>query len=464
MRNARKVWVVVVSVVLLAGCDLFSSDSTTEVGLAGLGDPYFPTYGNSGYDVSHYGLKISFDPATGRLDGDAAVTATATADLDRFHLDLYGLTVSTASVDDHPAQATRQGDELIITPAAPIAKGAKFTTRIAYGGRPADAPTARGAESNGFFTSRRGAVAVGQPQSAAAWFPVNDHPSDKALYDIELTVPTDYDAISNGILLGRTDTGGKSTWRWKVTSPMVSYVALMAVGKFRIVQTEHKGKPVITAVARQIPDGEADRNIARTPQVTDFLETIAGPYPFDAYGGIVVADRRVEDEMESQTRPVYTRDTWSNGPDTGIIAHEMAHQWFGDSVSLSTWRDIWLNEGFATYAEWLWLEHDGGPTVQRQYDVRYAEQRSDLWRIPPGDPGREHIFSDSVYQRGAMTLHALRKQIGDETFLRVLRTWVDQHRDGNVNTAEFIALAEQASGRQLDAFFDQWLYTVGRPS
>ncbi|MEU7820506.1 M1 family metallopeptidase [Catellatospora sp. NPDC049133] len=463
MRKARIMGMMVATCSLLAGCSLLPPSLTGQVGLAGIGDPYFPTYGNSGYDVERYQLKVKFDPATGRLDGTTTVRAKSTQALDRFHLDLYGLTVSKVTVDGRAAKSTREGDELVITPAAPVASGAVFTTEVVYGGRPADTPDGD-AENNGFFTSRRGAVAVGEPQSAAAWFPVNDHPRDKALYDIELTVPPGYSGISNGLLRGRTENAGWSTWRWEVTSPMASYLALMAVGKFRLAQGEHKGKPVITAIAEKVPVGEADRNLARTPEVADFLETIAGPYPFDAYGGIVVAERRVEDEMESQTRPVYTAETWAEGPDTGILAHELAHQWFGDSVSVDTWRDIWLNEGFATYAEWMWLEHDGGPTVQQQYDKRYADKKSDLWKVPPGDPGREEIFSDSVYERGGMTLHALRRLVGDDTFFGILRTWTERHKDGNASTADFIALAEQAAGRQLDGFFDQWLYTTGRPS
>ncbi|MFC7245006.1 M1 family metallopeptidase [Catellatospora aurea] len=463
MRKARIMGMMAATCSLLAGCSLLPPSLTGQVGLAGVGDPYFPTYGNSGYDVERYQLKVKFDPATGRLDGTTTVRAKSTQALDRFHLDLYGLTVGKVTVDGRAAKSAREGDELVITPAAPVASGAVFTTEVVYGGRPADTPDGD-AENNGFFTSRRGAVAVGEPQSAAAWFPVNDHPRDKALYDIELTVPPGYSGISNGLLRGRTENAGWSTWRWEVTSPMASYLALMAVGKFRLAQGEHKGKPVITAIAEKVPVGEADRNLARTPEVADFLETIAGPYPFDAYGGIVVAERRVEDEMESQTRPVYTAETWAEGPDTGILAHELAHQWFGDSVSVDTWRDIWLNEGFATYAEWMWLEHDGGPTVQQQYDKRYADKKSDLWKVPPGDPGREEIFSDSVYERGGMTLHALRRLVGDEKFFGILHTWTEQHKDGNASTADFIALAEQAAGRQLDGFFDQWLYTTGRPS
>ncbi|MEU8001643.1 M1 family metallopeptidase [Catellatospora sp. NPDC049111] len=463
MRKARIMGMMVATCSLLAGCSLLPPGLTGQVGLAGIGDPYFPTYGNSGYDVERYQLKVKFDPATGRLDGTTTVRAKSTQALDRFHLDLYGLTVGKVTVDGRAAKSTREGDELVITPAAPVASGAVFTTEVVYGGRPADTPDGD-AENNGFFTSRRGAVAVGEPQSAAAWFPVNDHPRDKALYDIALTVPHGYSGISNGLLRGRTENAGWSTWRWEVTSPMASYLALMAVGRFRLAQGEHQGKPVITAIAEKVPVGEADRNLARTPEVADFLETIAGPYPFDAYGGIVVAERRVEDEMESQTRPVYTAETWAEGPDTGILAHELAHQWFGDSVSVDTWRDIWLNEGFATYAEWMWLEHDGGPTVQQQYDKRYADKKSDLWKVPPGDPGREEIFSDSVYERGGMTLHALRRLVGDDTFFGILRTWTERHKDGNASTADFIALAEQAAGRQLDGFFDQWLYTTGRPS
>ncbi|MFC7761959.1 M1 family metallopeptidase [Catellatospora bangladeshensis] len=436
--------------------------TSAEVDLAGVGDPYFPNYGNGGYDVAHYDLKIKFDPASGRLDGTATVRATATVPLDRFHLDLIGLDVAQATVDGAPAKVARDGDELVLTPAAHLDSGREFTTVVTYGGRPAESPE-RDAEHNGFYVSRSGAVAVGEPQSAASWFPVNDHPRDKARYTIEITAPKTVSALSNGVLKSRREQGDQVVWQWSVTSPMASYLATIVVGDYRITQAEHKGRPVVNAIAASVPVGEADRNLARTTEVCDFLEGYFGPYPFDAYGGIVVGDSRVDAELENQTRPIYLPGTWADGPNTSILAHELAHQWFGDSVSVDSWRDIWLNEGFATYAEWLWDEHEGGRTVQERYDRYYRDRRDRMWRVPTADPGRDGIFSSSVYERGAMTLHALRKLIGDERFFTVMRTWTAEQRDGNATTAEFVALAERVAARPLSAFLQPWLYGKTRP-
>jgi aminopeptidase N len=370
--------------------------------------------------------------------------------------------VDSATVDGAPAKVARQGGELVLTPASHIDSGSEFTAVVVYGGRPAESPE-RDAGRNGFFANRTGAVAVGQPQSAATWYPVNDHPRDKARYTIEITVPKTVSALSNGVLTSRTEDGDQAVWRWTVTSPMASYLATIVIGDYRITQTEHKGKPVINAIAASVPVGEADRALARTPEVCDFLEEMLGPYPFDAYGGIVVGDHRVDAELENQTRPIYLPDTWADGPDTSILAHELAHQWFGNSVSVDSWRDIWLNEGFATYAEWLWDEHEGGRTAQERYDRYYRDHRDRMWRTPTADPGRDGIFSSAVYERGAMTLHALRRLVGDERFFTVLRTWTAEKRDGNATTAEFVALAERVAGRPLDAFLQPWLYGKTRP-
>ncbi|GIG00347.1 M1 family metallopeptidase [Catellatospora citrea] len=437
-------------------------DTPAEVDLAGIGDPYFPSYGNGGYDVASYALKVKFDPATGQLDGTATVKAKATVPLDRFHLDLVGLTVSSVVVEGDPAEVKRDRDELVVTPTRHIDSGQAFTAVVKYGGKPGETRE-RDADHNGFFVGKDGAVAVGEPQSAAAWFPVNDHPRDKALYTIDLTVPSKLSGLSNGVLKGRKTDGDWTTWSWNVTSPMASYLATMVVGDYRVTQTEHRGKPVIYAIASSVPAGEADRNLARTPEVADFLESLFGPYPFDAYGGIVVGDNRVSDELENQTRPIYLPKTWEKGPDTIILAHELAHQWFGDSVSVQSWRDMWLNEGFATYAEWLWGEHQGGRSVQEQYDRRYRDRKDRMWRVPTADPGSDGIFSSSVYERGAMTLHALRKLVGDDKFFTIMRTWTAEQRDGNASTAEFVTLSERIAGRPLDAFFQPWLYGKTRP-
>ncbi|MFE9184455.1 M1 family metallopeptidase [Micromonospora haikouensis] len=431
-------------------------------GAAGLGDEYFPRYGNGGYDVTRYVVKVRYDPATDRLTGTTTVQATATASLSAFNLDLAGLTVRGVTVDGVPARHARDGDELVVTPAAGLTSGNGFTAEIRYEGSPKPL-TNEALGEGGFRHTSDGAVALGQPESASTWFPVNDHPADKATYDFEITVPEGLTAVSNGVPVGKTTRAGWTTWKWAERSPMASYLSMVAIGNFRVTRAEHKGRPVFSAVTTGLPEGAADASIARTVEVADYLEGVFGPYPFGSYGGVVVDDPGIRFALETQSRPVYSANFFRRGANSGVVAHELAHQWFGDSVSLARWSDIWLNEGFATYAEWLWLEHDGGRTVQQSFDGEYVGASASLWRTPPGRPGAANLFGDSVYQRGAMTVHALRTTVGDEAFFRIVRGWAADRRDGNGTTADFVAHAEQVSGRQLDGLFDAWLYGTEQP-
>ncbi|SCL65056.1 Peptidase family M1 [Micromonospora citrea] len=432
-------------------------------GAAGVGDAYFPTYGNGGYDVSRYTVKVRYDPERDRLTGTTTVQAAATGDLSSFNLDLAGLSVRSVTVDGAPARHSRKDDELVVTPATGLIAGNGFVAEIAYEGEPQPLRNET-LGVGGFLHTDDGAIALGQPESASTWFPVNDHPSDKATYDFEITVPKGLAAVSNGVPAGRSTAGDWTTWKWSERSPMASYLSTVVIGKFRITEGEHKGRPVFHAVTTGLPEGAADRSIADTVEVADYLETVFGPYPFGSYGGVVISDARIRYALETQSRPVYSAGFFSGGDNTGVVAHELAHQWFGNSVSLARWQDIWLNEGLATYAEWLWAEHDGGRTAQQAFDARYAGSSGQVWRTPPGDPGVANLFSESVYQRGGMTVHALRVAVGDKKFFEILKAWAAQKRDANATTAEFVALAERISGKQLDGLFDAWLRGTERPA
>ncbi|MBY8874139.1 M1 family metallopeptidase [Micromonospora sp. PLK6-60] len=432
-------------------------------GAAGAGDGYYPKYGNGGYDVGGYLLKVRYDPAKDQLSGTATVRATATADLSSFNLDLAGLTVRKVTVDGAPATHARQGNELVITPASGLASGNGFVAEISYGGKPKPLESTT-AGSGGFFHTPDGAIALGQPESASTWFPVNDHPSDKATYDFEITVPEGLVAVSNGVPKGKSTSAGWTTWKWSEAAPMASYLSTVVIGKFRVRTGEHKGRPVFSAVTTRLPEGAADRSIEQTVRVADYLETVFGPYPFDAYGGVVVSDDRINFALETQSRPVYSGGFFDRGENTEVVAHELAHQWFGDSIALSRWQDIWLNEGLASYGAWLWTEHSGGDTAQRAFDQRYAGVPPEVWRVPPGKPGVKDLFSASVYERGAMTVHALRLAVGDAAFFKILKTWTAEKKNENATTDEFVALAERVSGKQLDKLFDAWLYGKKRPA
>lgn len=462
--NRRILAAVAVAVLAAGGCTGSSPEFGPEAsrsakagfkpGADGVGDPYFPTYGNGGYDVRHYKLAIRYDPGTDQLTGTTVVTATATADLSRFNLDFVGLSVDSVKVDGAGAKSRRDEGELVITPANGIAKGTRFTVEIGYSGKPQAIQSPDFGEG-GFLHTDDGAIALGQPESASSWFPVNDHPSDKATYEIEATVPQGLTALSNGVPGGRTDNGGWTTWKWSENLPMVSYLAFLVVGDFRVETGEHKGKPVFSAIQSTLPEGgAAEQAIAQSTRIADFLETQFGPYPFEAYGGVVVDDDRIRYALETQSRPVYGDVFFDQGPYTEVVAHELAHQWFGDSVSIARWQDIWLNEGFASYAEWLWTEESGGLSVQESFQREYDNID---WKNPTANPGRAGLFGRAVYKRGALAVHALRLEVGDDDFFRILKTWTAEKRNGNASTADFITVAERVSGESLDELFDDWL-------
>ena len=433
-------------------------------GAEGAGDPYFPRYGNGGYDVAGYDLELRYDPGTDELRGTATITATATQDLSRFNFDLSKLTVTGVRVDGRQATSAAQGAELVITPPAGIPAGRPFTVVVDYGGKPdqlGDAVLGQG----GWFETPTGALALGQPESASTWYPVNDHPSDKATFALRMTVPDGVEVISNGVPGANRSSGGWTTWTWTEKSPMASYLSMVVIGQYRITRSTHAGRPMVLAAPESMPANDpAVESLERTADITDFLATKFGPYPFDANGGVVVAEQQIGYALETQTRPVYGPSFFSSGPNETVIAHELAHQWFGDSVALERWQDIWLNEGFATYAEWLWDEHEKVLTVPQSFDDAYETYAWDQPGETTGDPGAQRIFGNAVYQRGGMTVYALRKTIGDAAFDTLLKRWTSEHRDGNATTADLIALAEQVSGKQLDDFFQAWLYGKTRPA
>lgn len=433
-------------------------------GAEGIGDPYFPKYGNGGYDVAGYDLKLRFDPRTDELSGTATITATATQDLSRFNFDLSRLAAKNVTVDGVRASSKAEGTELVITPAEGIVTGRPFTVVVEYGGKPGQLGNAVLGEG-GWLHNPDGAVALGQPESASTWFPVNDHPADKATFKLEMTVPEGVEAISNGVPGPTRTAAGWTTWSWSEGAPMASYLAMVVIGQYRMTTTTHNGKPMVVAVAESLPaDGPAARSLAKTGEITDFLATKFGPYPFDANGGVAVDDRNIGYALETQSRPVYGPAFFNGAPNESVVAHELAHQWFGDSVALEKWQDIWLNEGFATYSEWLWDDHKGVRTLAESFDRVYNSYPWDQPGGEAGDPGAARIFGSAVYQRGGMTVYALHRTIGDAAFDQLLKRWTSEHKDGNASTDDLIAMAEEVSGKQLDALFQSWLFTTGKPA
>nr|WSX51178.1 M1 family metallopeptidase [Streptomyces sp. NBC_00974] len=453
-------------------------------GASGVRDPFFPKAGNGGYQVDHYGLDLDYDPVGGQLHATAVITARAEQGLSSFNLDLSGLEVESVTVQGADARFNRTGNELTVRPAEDVRRGEVFRTEIDYSGKPKHVTDPDGSQE-GWITlaGGQGAVGVGEPVGSMAWFPGNHHPSDKATYDITVTVPKGYEAVSNGELRSRSDGpgegegegegaggGGRTVFAWHSPEPMASYLATVAVGKFAVTTGRTaSGTPVYDAVA----PGEAAASapvLGRLPEMVEWGSGRFGPYPFSSTGLVVLPKGTLGYALETQTRPV------ASGAPTGeegtlLVLHELAHQWFGNSVSPKSWKDMWLNEGFATYAEWLWSEDHGGPGAQQHFDAYLAGDTdvdaaadTDWYAFPPAaPPGPEDISGAPVYGRGAMVLQRIRQEVGDEKFFALLRGWAADHRHGNASTAEFTAYAQEKTGHDLKKVWDVWLYGKERP-
>lgn len=452
------------------------ANATTDFtpGAPGAGDPYFPDMGNGGYDAIHYDIALKYDPTSKAITATTKILATATQNLSRFNLDFLGpLQISAVNVNGRPASYARTGaQELEITPARGLLNHAPFSVEVSYAGAPQTIDDETLGVS-GWVNTSDGGLMLNQPFGAATVFPVNDSPQDKATYSYALTAPEGLTSLANGNPVGTPQTkDGWTTSRWAMRQPMASELSTIAIGKFTVTDSVTPGGVRnITAIDTALdtaPGQDADFH-DRTATITDWLSSVYGRYPYDSTGGII-DDAHVGYALETQGRPVYDRyGRPGRNPSDGLLAHELGHQWFGDSVTPKKWADIWLNEGFATYSEWLYAEHTGGQSVQASFDEAYAtDAGDDLWTGKVADPGRDHIFDGLVYDRGAMTVHMVRKAIGEDKFSTLLKLWPTVHRHGNASTEDFTAFVKRIAGRnnagQLDKLFTTWLYTEGKPA
>lgn len=444
---------------------------TGASGAAGVGDELYPGLGNGGYDVSHYDLHLEVDPATGSLEGAAVVTATATQDLSSFNLDLVGLTVETAIVDGEGAEFSRDARELTLVPAEPIGEGDRFSARVVYGGVPS--PASDGVPFGGGWQRANDLVyVIDEPDGASSWFPANDHPLDPATFTISLDVPSGYQTVTSGLPLSGIDDPGAADV-WEIPEETVPYLVALAVGEFERLDQEPIGDVELTVwyPAGEFPEEALGPFDAHAEMLAHF-GGLFGPYPFDRYGALVVDDPDLAAALETQTLPTYGAPTLGAGE--AIVAHELAHQWFGNSVRLARWRDIWLNEGFATFAQWLWLEHtEGRAAFDRAVTDAYAlmsgaafvdgRDETEAVRLardrfpPPANPSAEDLFNPSVYLRGGLALVALRDREGDGATLELVRTWHDTFGGQAVTSTEFETLVADELGGDAAGVLDQHL-------
>ena len=471
---------VIVTGALLLGASPAAAQ-TYVAGSDGSGDPFFPNAGNGGYDVSHYSLTLDYAQPQNQLAGTTVIDATATQNLRRFNLDLRDFySISSITVNDEPAQYARPGQqEVAITPATRLNAGDAFTVRVVYSGKPK--PIKDPDKSiEGWIPTDDGAYVVNEPQGSPGWYPVNDSPRDKATFDFTISVPAGFEAVANGILQGPPVTaGGKTTWRWADDSPMAPYLATATNGQFQ-TETYSAGSlfmfDAVDPNTRVLRAGPPDPALAfqrldPQPEIISFFSELYGAYPFTSGGGIIDWAPDVGYALEAQTRANYHRI-----PSASTVVHEVAHQWFGNAVTLRVWPDIWLNEGFATFSEWIYAEEHGGPSASDQFDDLYAIQEDDpafedLWFPAPAALHHpSQLFHTPVYDRGAMTLQALREKVGEAAFFEILSSWYSENRsqtvdtDESVTTADFIAHSEQVSDQDLGQFFQVWLFEEGRPA
>jgi aminopeptidase N len=426
-------------------------------------DPYLPRHGNGGYLVRHYDLDLDYRIGPNRLDGRASIDAVATHPLSRFSLDLDGLRVAGVTVDGRDARHEQAGGKLRVTPAVPVAAGAAFRVVVRYGGKPRPASGPWG--DIGWDELTDGVLVASQPVGAPTWFPCNDHPSDKASYRVAVTTAPAYTVAVTGEQVARTRSGGGTRWVFERAEPTATYLMSVQIGRYievnlgGVAATGVPQRAVVPARLRPLFALE----FARHDAIMEALQEFFGPYPFGSYTVVVTADA-LDDPIEAQGMSVFgANHVVGSGGQERLVVHELAHQWFGNCLTVADWRHIWLNEGFATYAEWLWSDLAGGRTVDahaRHWHAWLAERPADL-RL--ADPGVTRMFDQRVYKRGALALHALRRNIGDVVFFTLLRAWVEEHRHGTVITEEFVALAERLAGRPLTDVFRPWLYDKEPP-
>jgi aminopeptidase N len=432
--------------------------ASASIAAAGTDEPFFPASGNRGIDVLEYEVQIDYT-GDGQIVGDTTITAVATQRLRQVSLDFLGPRVIRVHSREGDSYRRRPG-KLIFTPKQPIAEGAEFSLEVRYAGVPPTITDPDGTKE-GWYPTDDGVLAVGEPQGTAAWIPCNNIPGDKAKFAFVIGVPNGLKAVANGDYRGSVQPQGRHrSFLWVEDSPMSTYLAVLNIGRGRIVPGHIGPRTTWTLIDRRL-EKRSRPVLAALPEVVHFESGLYGPYPFQTAGSIVDYAPGLGYALETQSRPIYPYV-----PDLTTVVHETAHQWFGDSVGLKRWPEIWLNEGFATWTEWYYAERHGRRSAHAIFNRLYRVPASNekFWNPPSAHPGSaKNLFGPSVYIRGAMALEALRLKIGTEPMLQVLRGWATEHRYGSGTIGEFIALAEKISGRNLGPFFGRWLYRRGKP-
>ncbi|MEU9121646.1 M1 family metallopeptidase [Streptomyces sp. NPDC048506] len=441
------------------------------LGAQGLGDRLFPTLGNPGYDVTSYDVSLDYSGHNDRLlDATTEITARATTELDHINLDFARGTVRSVRIGGAPAEHQQHGEDLVLTPAAHIAAGQELKISIQHTSDP------RGTSDGGWIRTTDGLAMANQADAAHRVFPCNDHPSDKALFTFHITAPQELTVVANGLPQGSARRAATRTWTYRTTHPMATELAQISIGKSSVLFRQGPNGLPIRDVVPTADRAVLEKWLTKTPDQMAWLERRLGRYPFETYG-VLIANARTGFELETQTLSLFEKAMFTSGQlprwyVESVMVHELAHQWFGDSVSPRRWSDVWLNEAHATWYEALYAQEKGDFRASLDARMRQAYEQSDGWRAEGGPPAAPKVpqpgekislFRPIVYDGSALVLYALRQKIGTAAFEQVERAWVTEHRDGVADSADFIALSSKVAGQDLSGFFHGWLYGAHTP-
>ena len=431
-----------------------------QPGAVGVGDVFYPDLGNGGYDALDYTIDLSVDVASNVLAGTTTMVARATQTLNAFNLDLFGLEVLDVTLNGRPARYNRSGAELTVTPLANIAADSRFTSTVRYRGTPtvvSDAGIPR--IPLGWQKQITGTFVVSEPSGAMNWYPVNNHPRDKASYTFRITVPGPYQVAANGVLVDRFDAAnGASTWIWRMAQPMASYLATVHIGLYDVeTSAGPRGLPIRNYFPMTTP-GFTRRQFDKTAEMIAFMEEKVAPYPFDEYGVVLLTSDSTW-ALETQTLSIFG----ARGAGEDTIFHELAHQWFGDNLTPAQWQDTWLNEGFATYYSALWQERTRGKAYFESVMRSHYNTMAGARLGPPYVREVDQLFGGSVYLRGALTLHALRVMVGETNFDRTMREYYKRYQGGVASTEDFLATVTEVAGAAPSAALRPWIFDVEMP-
>ncbi|RDB45307.1 M1 family peptidase [Tsukamurella tyrosinosolvens] len=425
-------------------------------------DPYIPGHGNPGYRVSRYDLELTYKVESNRLDGKAEITATANEPLKRFAIDLSAaLTASKIAINGRrPQRYSQRGGKLELTLANEVPAGAAMTISIRYAGTPKPIRSTWG--EVGWEELSEGVIVASQPSGAPSWFPCDDHPASKASYRIAITTDSPYRVVSNGRLVSRKVSAAHTTWVYEQAAPMASYLATIQIGSYDLLKVAEKPVPIRAAVPARLTS-DFQRSFGNQERIMRAFTRWFGPYPFPEYT-VVVTDDTLEIPVEAQTVSIFGANHCDGTRHAErLVAHELAHQWFGNSLTLTRWKDIWLHEGFACYSEWMWAQECGQATTQQMAARYYAKLAASPNDIVVGDPGPDLMFDDRVYKRGALTVHAVRVALGDPAFFTMLHEWTSEFAHQSVTTEDLITLAAKYSPEPLRTLWRTWLYETALP-